>query len=142
MLTLQYIPYVQIQDLSTEQRIQKLLHLVSENKILLIEGKLKKEEEASLIQRTMEAIGEHDDNSFKGIELSTIDPKKRNEEFFAQLKTSFVNMLLGDRKGMTVIGPASIVKEIKQDPEKIELLINNLSTKIDNKKRKKGKRKK
>jgi hypothetical protein len=142
MLTLQYIPHVQIQSLSTEQRIQKLLGLVSENKILLIEGKLKKEEEAALIQRTMEVIGEQEDNSFKGIELSTIDPRRRDEEFFSQLKSSFINMLLGDRSGMTVVGPASIVKEIKQDPEKVELLINNLSTTVDTKKRKKSKRKK
>ena len=31
-------------------------------------------------------------------------------------------MLLGDRQGLTVIGPATIVKEIKKDPNKIELL--------------------
>lgn len=151
MLTLQYIPFVQIQNLSSEQRIEKLLNLVSENKILLIEGKLKKEEEASLIERTMEQIGQNENNDFKGIELSTIDPKlkHRDREFFSKLRSNFVNMLLGDRTGMTIIGPASIVKEIKQDPEKVELLINNLSTKINTKKKgngstngsKKGKRK-
>ena len=140
MLTLQYIPYVQIQNLSPEQRVQKLLNLVSENKILLMEGKLKKEEEASLIERTMEQIGQNENNDFKGIELSTIDPKSRhrNSEFLAKFRTAFASMLLGDRTGMTIIGPASIVKEIKQDPEKVELLINNLSTKISTKKRANG----
>ncbi|MFW5852531.1 MAG: OapB/ArvB family protein [Nanoarchaeota archaeon] len=149
MLTLQYIPHVQIQNLSPDQRIKKLLNLVSENKILLIEGKLKKDEEATLIQRTMEQIGQNADDNFKGIELSTIDPKAKHadREFFNQLKTHIVNMLMGDRTGMTIIGPASIVKEIKQDPDKVELLINNLSTKISTKKKKnsgngKSKRKK
>ena len=152
MLTLQYIPYVQIQHLSPDQRVQKLLNLVSENKILLMEGKLKKEEEASLIEKTMEQIGQNENNEFKGIELSTIDPRHRhrNSEFFDKFRTAFATMLLGDRTGMTIIGPASIVKEIKQDPEKVELLINNLSTKISTKKKtgnsgngsRKGKRKK
>ena len=137
MLTLQYIPFVQIQNLNSEQRIKKLLNLVSENKILLLEGKLKKEEEASLIQRTMEEIGSNDDNDFKGIELSTIDPKSkyRSDEFITRMRSHLTNFLLGDRTGMTIIGPASIVKEIKQDPEKVELLINNLSAKIETKKK-------
>ncbi len=140
MLTLQYIPYVQIHNLSSEQRVQKLLSLVSENKILLLEGKLRKEEEASLIERTMEQIGQNDDNDFKGIELSTIDPKSRHRsnEFLSKFRSAFATMLLGDRTGMTIIGPASIVKEIKQDPEKVELLINNLSTKISTKKKATG----
>jgi hypothetical protein len=29
--------------------------------------------------------------------------------------------LLGDRSGLTIIGPASVVKAIKKDPNKIEL---------------------
>ncbi|MFW6230430.1 MAG: OapB/ArvB family protein [Nanoarchaeota archaeon] len=128
MLTLQYIPYSQIQNLTPDQRVHKLLHLVSENKILLIEGKLKKDEEASLISKTMEQIGTDENNGFKGIELATIDPKKKNAEFLTQLRNTMANMLLGDRSGMTVIGPASIVKEIKQDPDKIELFINNISS--------------
>ena len=30
-------------------------------------------------------------------------------------------MLLGDRQGMTIIGPANVVKKIEQNPNKIEL---------------------
>jgi len=36
-----------------------------------------------------------------------------------------VNMLLGDRQGFTIIGPATIVKEIKNDPDKIELMMQD-----------------
>ena len=134
MLTLQYIPYVQIQNLSSEERIEKLLGLVSEDRIILLEGRLKKDEEVALIQKTMEQIGENSDSNFRGIELSTIDPnlnKDTDMEFVKKLKNTFMNILLGDRQGMTVVGPASIVKEIKQDPEKIELFINNLSTQVE-----------
>jgi len=41
----------------------------------------------------------------------------------------FINLLLGDRNGITIIGPASIVKEIKKDPNKIELLTMPLRAK-------------
>ncbi len=147
MLTLQYIPHAQIENLSHEQRVNKLLELVSENKIILIEGRLRKEEETELIARTMEEIGKSESNEFKGIELSVIEPKKKkhDREFFKKVRELFINMLLGDRNGMTIIGPATIVKEIKQDPEKIELFINNLSTKVDGgrkkiKKKPKGKK--
>lgn len=140
MLTLQYITYSQIENLSHEQRINKLMDIVSENKIVLIEGRLRKQEETELIARTMEEIGKSSDNDFKGIEISTIDPKKKKDdsEFFKKLKNNFISMILGYRNGMTIIGPASIVKEIKQDPEKIELFIN--STEVTGSKKKSGKK--
>ena len=31
-------------------------------------------------------------------------------------------LLLGNRQGLTIIGPATIIKEIKKNPNKIELL--------------------
>ncbi len=54
MLTLQFIPYSEISDLSSVGRIRKLLGLAKENKIVLLQGRLKKEEEAELIKTTME----------------------------------------------------------------------------------------
>ncbi|MGM5481949.1 MAG: OapB/ArvB family protein [Nanobdellota archaeon] len=118
MLTLQYVPFHEIENLDSNKRIKKLLKNVKENKILLVEGRLKRDEETSLIKKTMEAI----DDDFKGIELGVIYPSRDNLPFFAKLKKKFIDMLLGDRKGLTIIGPATIVKEIKQDPDKIELL--------------------
>ena len=37
------------------------------------------------------------------------------------MKSGMLNLVLGDRQGFTVIGPATIIKEIKKDPNKIEL---------------------
>jgi len=37
------------------------------------------------------------------------------------LRKNLVEFLLGDRQGLTIVGPATIVKEIKQDPDKIQL---------------------
>lgn len=117
-LTLQFIPYAQIQHLDGEERIKKLLKLAKKNKIVLLEGRLQPEEEAALIEKTMASISK----KFKGIELSVIYPGEENEELFSKLKNRLVNFLLGNRGGFTIIGPASVVKEIKQDPDKIQLL--------------------
>ncbi|MFP4567753.1 MAG: DUF2073 domain-containing protein [Candidatus Woesearchaeota archaeon] len=125
MLTLQFIPYYEIDGLSSDKRISKVLKAVKANKIVLLEGRLRPEEEAELIQRTM---GEINDD-FRGIELSTINSAALSEGFLKRLKVRLVNMLLGNRHGLTIIGPARIVKEIKQDPDKIQLFTEDLSKK-------------
>lgn len=115
------MPYDEIAQLSSNKRISKLLRIVKENKILLLEGRLKKEEEAELIKRTMEEI----DEDFKGIELGVIFPGEKESDMLKKLKANMVNLLLGDRRGFTIIGPATVVKEIKQDPNKIQLFTNS-----------------
>jgi hypothetical protein len=119
MLTIRFIPYYDIKHLSSSQRIRKILDIVKEEYIVLLEGKLKKEEETQLIKVTMEQISDQ----FKGIEIAQINPgDNETNDFFAKMREQFLNLMLGDRQGFTIIGPASIVKEIKQDPNKIELL--------------------
>ncbi|MFH1916564.1 MAG: DUF2073 domain-containing protein [Nanoarchaeota archaeon] len=117
MLTLQFVPFTEIDGLSSVKRIQKLLKIVKTNKIILLEGKLKPHEEAELIRKTMEEI----DDKFKGIEISNIYPEAKNDPLLVKFKSKFINLLLGDRKGFTIIGPATVIKEIKQDPDKIQL---------------------
>jgi hypothetical protein len=132
MLTLQFIPYTTIEELSSSKRVAKLLQLVKANKIIMLEGRLKSDEEAELIRKTMEDI----DDKFTGIELSVVYPELKNAAFFTKLKHTFINFVLGDRQGMTIIGPANIVKEIKQDPEKIQLLTKDYDEKKVVKRRK------
>jgi hypothetical protein len=117
MVTFQFVPYQEIEQLSSAKRINKLLNIVKENKIVLMEGRLKKEEEADLIEITMEEIS----NKFKGIELSVIYPDKNKQDFLQKIRGTMASVLLGDREGMTIIGPASIVKKIEKNPNKIEL---------------------
>ena len=117
MLTIEFVPFSQIDDLSSEMRIRKILDIVKADKIALIEGRLRKQEEAELIKRTMEEI----DSSFSGIEISVIYPEKSDATLIKRLRNNFVNLLVGDRQGFTVIGPASIIKEIRRDPNKIQL---------------------
>ncbi len=136
-LTLQFIPYAEIEGLSSLGRIRKILNATKEKKIVLLEGRLKKEEETELIKTTMEEINEE----FKGIEIAVIYPEQKNLDFFRRIKSQFINMLLGDRQGLTIVGPASVVKEIKKDPNKIQLLTKPETVKKSPSKSSKPKRK-
>jgi hypothetical protein len=129
-LTIQFIPYVEIENLSSLGRIKKILNAVKEDKIVLLQGRLKKEEEAELIKTTMEEIN----SEFTGIELAVIYPEPHNLDFFRKVKNNFINALLGDRQGLTIVGPATIVKEIKKDPNKIQLFTEDSSKKRRKKK--------
>ncbi len=129
MLTLRFVSYAEIEGLSSLGRIRKLLNIAKENKIVVLQGKLRREEEKEMIKATMEEINEE----FKGIELAVIDDSNVEASGIAWVKQGIINKILGDRQGMTIIGPASIVKEIKKDPKKIELFTTDL-------KKKKGKK--
>ncbi|MDP3728320.1 MAG: DUF2073 domain-containing protein [bacterium] len=125
MLTLQYIPFNEIENLSSERRIAKLLAIVKKNKIILMQGRLKSIEEAGLIEKTMEEVNKE----FKGIELCTIYPTiDNNSKVTKQIKNAMIKMLMGDREGLTIIGPATVVKEIKRNPDKIELFTHSLAS--------------
>lgn len=117
MVTLQIVPYADIERLSSIGRIRKLLNIAKQNKIVLLQGRLRKDEETELIKVTMEEIN----HEFRGIELVVINPPKVRVDGFEKLKYGLMSMLLGERSGLTVIGPASVVKKIKKDPNKIEL---------------------
>ena len=119
MVTLQVVPYHDIESLTSVGRIRKLLNIAKGNKIVLLQGRLDKDEETELIKATMEEI----DKTFRGIELAVIDPaKQRNANSLQKFRNNFAGFILGNRQGLTVIGPANIVKKIKKDPNKIELL--------------------
>ena len=118
MVTFQFIPYHEIEDLGSARRVKKLIDVVKQNKIVMLQGRLRKEEETDLIAITMEEIGD----KFKGIELAVINPEDKENAGLKKIRNNFFGFLLGDRQGLTIIGPANIVKDIKKDPTKIEVL--------------------
>ena len=90
---------------------------VKNNSIVVLDAKLKAEEEASLIKYTMGMIN----NKFKGIEIATINPNEKMIHGLDRFRVNLASMIMGREQGLTVIGPASIIKEIKKDPNKIQL---------------------
>ena len=118
MLKLQFVPYSDIEHLTTSDRIDKLLDIVKGNKIVLMQGRLHPEEEGQLIQETMQQI----EDSFRGIEICTIYPEEKNLQLLKRVKKEMVKYIVGNRDGITIIGPATIVREIKRDPNNMMLL--------------------
>lgn len=120
-LSLHIIPYSEIKNLTISDRVKKILNLVLGNKVVILQGRLRAEEEIRLIEDTM-AMVDHIKN-FRGIELAVIEPDASNKSFIFKLRKGIAKSLIGDSSALTVIGPASIVKEIKKDPKKIEVLL-------------------
>jgi len=120
--SIQFLPYSEIRDLDSTQRIRKILGVVLGNNILILQGRLRADEESRLIEDTMAMIGHV--KSFRGIELAVISGNG-NGGMFSKLKGNIVKALSGgDLGAITIIGPATVVKEIKRNPKKIELLLN------------------
>ena len=121
--SIQFLPYSEMRDLDSTKRIRKVLNIVLGNNILILQGRLGVDEETRLIEDTMAMIG-HVKN-FKGIELAVISGNgNRGGGFFGRFKRNIANTIAGEDMGaVTIIGPATIVKEIKRNPKKIELLL-------------------
>ena len=121
-LRIHVMQFAEIKDMGIAERVKKILNLVLGNKIVIFHGRLRAEEEARLIEDTMAMVDHIKD--FKGIELAVIEPDMRNESLFVKMKHGIAKKLVGDNAALTVIGPASIIKEMKKDPRKIELLLS------------------
>ena len=120
-LSLHIMPFSEVKDLGISERVKKILNLVLGNKIVVLQGRLRPEEEIRLIEDTMVLVDHL--KSFKGIELAVIE-SNRNAGFFFKMRRNIAKGLIGiDSDAMTVVGPASFVKEIKKDPSKLEVML-------------------
>ena len=120
--SIQFLPYSEIRDLNSDERIKKILGIILGNNILILQGKLLANEETRLIGDTMAMMGHVSD--FRGIELAVISGNG-DLGFFRKIGKGLANALSGgDLGAVTIIGPATIVKEIKRNPKKIELFLN------------------
>ena len=120
-LTIHFMPYSEIAKKNTIERIKKIMGLILDKKIIILQGKLKPEEEVRLIENSMTLIGNIKD--FQGIEIAAISGESENVTLFHKIRHNIAKILVGEQDAITIIGPASIVKEITQDPKKIELML-------------------
>ncbi len=120
-LTIQFMPYSEIETLMSGARIRKLLDVVLKNRLVILQGKLFPEEETRLIEDTMAMVGHI--KHFKGIELAVLNPNSNGLGFWGKMRHGMARAL-GAQEALTIIGPASIVREMKRDPKKIEILMN------------------
>ncbi|MFH1711440.1 MAG: DUF2073 domain-containing protein [Nanoarchaeota archaeon] len=121
-LTLSFMPYGEIQKMGSPQRIKKILDIILTGKIVILQGKLEPTEESGLIQATMALVGRI--KGFRGVEIAVINPEN-DQALMDKIKMGIAKVLAGNRYALTIIGPASVVKEIKRDPKKIELMLKS-----------------
>ena len=120
-LTLHFMPYSEIVRLDSVERIKKLLRIILDNKVVILQGKLTPEEETRLIEDTMIMVGNI--RGFKGVELAIIDQNKGDLGMMGRMKFGLAKALTGQQNALTIIGPATIVKEMKKDPKKLEVMM-------------------
>lgn len=120
-LTLHFMPYSEIAGLDTVERIKKLLKIILDNKVVILQGRLKPDEETRLIEDTMIMIGNI--KGFKGVELAVITQDSEERSFFQKMKFGLAKALIGQQDALTIIGPATVVKEMKKDPKKLEVMM-------------------
>ncbi len=120
-LTIHFMPYSEIATKDSISRVKLLMGLVLDNKLIVLQGKLKVDEEARLIENSMMLIGNI--KGFRGIEIATIGNGVDGENLFHKIRYNIARILVGEQDAMTIIGPASVVKEMKKDPSKIEVLL-------------------
>lgn len=120
--SMRFLPFSEIRNLNSDERIKKILDICLKNNIIILQGRLRPEEESRLIGDTMAMVNHVKD--FKGIELAVVS--ENNEKgFWKKMRKRMIGVLSGgDLGAVTIIGPATIVKEIKRDPKKIELMLN------------------
>lgn len=120
-LTLHFMPYSEIAKLDSVERIKKLLKIILDNKVVILQGKLEPDEETRLIENTMIMVGNI--KGFKGVELAVISQDAENRSFFQKMKFGIAKVLVGQQDALTIIGPATIVKEMKKNPQKLEVMM-------------------
>ncbi len=119
-LTIHFMPYSEIAKIDSLHRIKKIIGLILEGKIIILQGRLTSEEESKLIENTMTLIGNI--KGFQGVEISTLSGEE-DQNMFDKVRHNIARILVGEQDAITLIGPASVVKDIKRDPKKIELML-------------------
>lgn len=113
----QVLSYEMMKNFSSDRRIRKILEIVKNKDIVMIEGKLTSDEETDLISKAMANVS----GRFSGIEVAFLGGVT-SKTFGEKFKNIILKLVAKDRFGITVVGPSKIIKEIKMDPNKLEIL--------------------
>lgn len=121
-LTIHFMPYSEIAREDAIGRVKKIMNVVLDGRIVILQGRLKAEEETKLIENSMMMIGNV--AGFAGVEIATLSGEDDNRTVFEGIRRNIARILVGEQDAITVIGPASVVGEMKKDPKKVELLLS------------------
>lgn len=117
MAGVQVLAYELIKDWDSDKKIKKILEIVKKGEIVMLEGKLSPEEDLNLTSKALESVS----GKFSGIEVAYLGSVS-TQSVLARLRDTVLRVIAKDRFGITVIGPSKIIKEIKMNPSKLEIL--------------------
>jgi len=113
-LGIEFVSTKILSEMKNDEATEYLLKVIKKGDMIVLDEKLPPEQEKELFKRTMELI----DDDFTGIEISSIGDNE------SSWKNSIIRLLGGKTTGLTVIGSAKIIKKIKNEKDKINLLAN------------------
>jgi hypothetical protein len=116
-LKIKLIPYEKFR----RDGFKSLMNDLRESTIVLIDAKLKAEEEAAIIEETMRKIT----GKFSGIELNSLEMNDAEDQGMNRLRSVLSERITGKKRGMTIIGPSKIVHEIRKNPEELLLYMSD-----------------
>ncbi|MGV8151148.1 MAG: OapB/ArvB family protein [Candidatus Woesearchaeota archaeon] len=115
MIKIRYLSISRLSSLDMNSKIDLILEHAKNNEIMIIDGRLKSREEAELIRRTMVDLGENFE-VFNGLEMASLYD---NNSHGSGIRGLFKKK----SGGITIIGPAAIIDEMKHHPNHIELKV-------------------
>lgn len=114
-IDMEFITFEKLRGMTAKEQIRFIIKKVKDKKILIFDSRLNPEEEARLISETMKKINK----KFTGIEICSLNSTIREDDWKERLKNFFFKILTGKNRGVSIIGPANIIKNIKRDPDNI-----------------------
>ena len=110
-LKMDFLSSSALESSTSMEKVSMIVDRVKKGDLVVIEGGLTPEEEAELIETTMREI---DVENFMGIDIYTVEKDK----------TSFFVLYRKKTVGMTIIGPANVMKEVKKKSNFISMIAN------------------
>ena len=110
-LKMDFLSSTMLNSRTSMEKISMIVDRVKNGDLVVIEGWLTPEEEAELIETTMREI---DVENFMGIDIYTLEKDKKS--FFGLSKSKIV--------GITIIGPANVMKAVKKKSNFLSMIAN------------------
>jgi len=127
-LKIDFVSSVTLDSKTGKKRINFILNKVKDGSILVVNGVLTPDEEMGLIRETMQRV----DDGFPGIEVCSLKKQLKGwgqlSEALSDGRKRFWSGITGNppnpklKTGITLIGPAKIIKNIRKNPDSFSVL--------------------
>lgn len=132
-LKFDFVSSATLEEKPKDKRISFILNKVKDGTILVTDGVMRPVEEMELIKETMRRV----DDGFPGIEVASLkkpmkgfgkvmdgfsEQRDKINAFFAGLSGSKSDGKTSLKTGLTLIGPAKYIKQVKKNPNSFSVL--------------------